>query len=87
MWAPRIDNREALAVEADHIIDCIRNDRVPDTDGESGVRTVRIMAAAEASARNGQQPVIFTEAEEPPLGHAIPIEVFAADGVSRTARR
>ena len=77
MWAPMIDHREALAVEADHIIDCIRNDQVPETDGRSGVRTVRIMAAAEASARNGQQPVYFTEAEEPPLAQSVAIEVMA----------
>ena len=57
MWAPRLDDREALAVEADHILDCILLGDRPITDGASGLRTVRILAAADESARMGQPPV------------------------------
>jgi predicted dehydrogenase len=55
MWAPRLDDREALAVEADHLLDCILAGRQPITDGAAGLRTVRILEAADLSARNGQQ--------------------------------
>lgn len=57
MWAPRLDDREALAVEADHILDCILTGDQPIADGPSGLRTVRILAAADASARVGQPPI------------------------------
>ena len=36
MWAPRIDQTEALQVEANHFIDCIENGTAPEASGESG---------------------------------------------------
>jgi predicted dehydrogenase len=49
MWAPRLDATEALQTEALHFIDCIENNTRPETDGESGLRLVRIVEAAERS--------------------------------------
>ena len=49
MWAPRLDNTEALHAEALHFIDCVENSRQPETDGQSGLRVVRTMEAAERS--------------------------------------
>ena len=51
MWAPRLDNTEALQTEANHFIDCIQNGTRPETDGEAGLRLVRIVEAAERSLR------------------------------------
>lgn len=51
MWAPRLDATEALQTEALHFIDCIENNTRPETDGESGLRLVRIVEAAERSLR------------------------------------
>ena len=51
MWAPRLDVTEALQTEALHFIDCIENGTRPETDGESGLRLVRIVEAAERSLR------------------------------------
>ena len=36
MWAPRLDNTEALQTEALHFIDCIENNKQPETDGPAG---------------------------------------------------
>jgi len=49
MWAPRLDNTEALHAEALHFIDCVENSRQPETDGQAGLRVVRTMEAAERS--------------------------------------
>ena len=49
MWAPRLDNTEALQTEALHFIDCVENGRQPDTDGQAGLRLVRMIEAAESS--------------------------------------
>jgi predicted dehydrogenase len=51
MWAPRLDATEALQTEALHFIDCIENDKQPETDGQAGLRLVRIVEAAEKSLR------------------------------------
>lgn len=51
MWAPRFDTTEALKAEAIHFIDCIENGREPDTNGELGLRVVRILEAATKSIR------------------------------------
>ena len=49
MWAPRLDTTEALQVEAQHFIDCIETGKVPVTDGQAGLRLVKIVEAAEQS--------------------------------------
>jgi predicted dehydrogenase len=49
MWAPRLDATEALQTEAQHFIDCIENNRQPETDGQAGLRLVKIVEAAEKS--------------------------------------
>jgi predicted dehydrogenase len=51
MWAPRIDNTEALHAEALHFIDCVENGRQPETDGQAGLRMVSMIEAAERSLR------------------------------------
>jgi predicted dehydrogenase len=52
MWAPRLDNTEALQTEALHFIDCVENGRTPETDGLAGLRLVNMIEAAETSLRD-----------------------------------
>jgi predicted dehydrogenase len=49
MRAPKIDGREALAFEAEHILSCVRTGSRPIADGAAGVRVVRIVEAAQTS--------------------------------------
>jgi predicted dehydrogenase len=49
MWAPRIEQLEALRVESDYFADCIMNDKTPFNDGEAGLRVVRMLEAADCS--------------------------------------
>ncbi|HET6862003.1 MAG TPA: Gfo/Idh/MocA family oxidoreductase [Pyrinomonadaceae bacterium] len=49
MYAPRLDNTEALQNEALHFIDCIENGTKPETDGHAGLRMVTMIEAAEKS--------------------------------------
>ena len=51
MWAPRLDTTEALHREVLHFIDCIENRKRPETDGQAGLRLVKIVEAAERSLR------------------------------------
>ena len=49
MWAPQLAVTEALASEAAHFIDCVDRGRRPMTDGEAGLRIVRLLEAASQS--------------------------------------
>jgi predicted dehydrogenase len=51
VWAPKVEQTEALKVELQYFIDCIVNDRTPSNDGEAGLRVVRLLEAAEASLK------------------------------------
>ncbi|HEX8097012.1 MAG TPA: Gfo/Idh/MocA family oxidoreductase [Pyrinomonadaceae bacterium] len=51
MWAPRLDQTEALRTEAAHFVACVAEGERPETDGEAGLRIVRILEAAEQSLR------------------------------------
>lgn len=55
MRAPRLDVTEGLRTETLHFIDCIENNKRPETDGQGGLRIVRIVEAAEKSLRNRGQ--------------------------------
>ncbi|TMF08235.1 MAG: Gfo/Idh/MocA family oxidoreductase, partial [Chloroflexi bacterium] len=46
MWAPKLSLTEGLRVEAQDFLECIRTGRRPISDGESGLRVVRILEAA-----------------------------------------
>lgn len=48
---PQVDLTEALAVEAAHFVQCIRDGEAPLTDGRSGLLVVEILEAAEESMR------------------------------------
>jgi len=49
MWAPQVEQLEALRVELDYFADCIMNSKTPFNDGHAGLRVVRMLEAAEAS--------------------------------------
>jgi predicted dehydrogenase len=55
MWAPRIEQVEALHVEAAYFVDCILHDKRPVNDGEAGLHVVRLLQAADESLRRKGQ--------------------------------
>lgn len=57
MWAPKLAGTEALRVEGEHFIDCIRNGKTPQTDGSFGVRVVELIEAATSSMRGRGETV------------------------------
>ena len=61
MWAPQLAVAEALGVEAAHFIDCINRQQRPITDGEAGLRVVRLLEAATESMANQGRLVAVKE--------------------------
>ncbi len=51
MYCPKIDTTEALAVETQHIVDCLENNAQPLVDGKAGLMVVRILEAAQKSIK------------------------------------
>lgn len=51
MWAPQIEQGEALRLELSYFADSILNGAVPFNDGHAGLRVVRMLEAAESSIR------------------------------------
>lgn len=51
MWAPRLERRDALQAAIEHFADCIKNNKVPITDGQAGLRTVALLELADRALR------------------------------------
>ena len=51
MWAPRIEQAEALTRELAYFVDCVVNDKTPMNDGQAGLRVVKMLEAASESLR------------------------------------
>ncbi len=49
MWAPQLEQLEALSVELKYFADCITSGKTPFNDGHAGLRVVRMLEAAEKS--------------------------------------
>ena len=49
---PRVEQVEALKVEAEYFIDCINQDKSPINDGQAGLRVVRMLDACNKSLKN-----------------------------------
>jgi predicted dehydrogenase len=51
MWAPQVEQVEALRQELAFFIDCISNNQTPFNDGVAGLRVVKLLEAANASVK------------------------------------
>ncbi len=49
MWAPQLEQSEALRVELAYFADCVLNSKTPINDGHAGLRVVRMLEAADCS--------------------------------------
>jgi len=60
VWAPKVEQTEALKVELDYFLDCVMNDRTPSNDGEAGLRVVQLLEAAEESLKGKGRHVVLS---------------------------
>jgi predicted dehydrogenase len=65
MWAPKLDGTEALRLAGDHFIDCIINQKTPQTDGSLGLRVVELIEAATSSMRGRGETVYIQKTQVP----------------------
>jgi predicted dehydrogenase len=51
MWAPKVEQTEALKNEAAYFVDCVANAKTPFNDGLAGLRVVKMLEAADQSLK------------------------------------
>jgi predicted dehydrogenase len=56
-YIPRVDLSEPLKIECQHFLDCIKESKKPLTDGEDGLKVLRVLEAAQESLDKGGKPV------------------------------
>jgi len=58
-YTPKIENKEPLNAMANHFIDCIKNNKKPLTDGNSGLRVVKVLEAIQKSLKNDGKKIVL----------------------------
>ena len=51
MWAPKIEQKEALKLEAECFVDCVVNGKIPVNDGHAGYRVVKMLESSDQSLK------------------------------------
>lgn len=51
MWAPRLEQTEALKAELNYFLDCVQGNKKPHNDGQAGRRVVQMLEAADRSLK------------------------------------
>ena len=56
IYSPAVANREPLRLECEHFIECVRSGATPVSDGESGLRVVRVLEGLQAGLERSRRP-------------------------------
>jgi predicted dehydrogenase len=51
VWSPRLEPAEPLRAVVRHFVECVAGDKTPLTDGQAGLRVVRVLDAAQRSIK------------------------------------
>lgn len=78
MWAPRVEQTEALQLEARYFLDCVDSGQRPFNDGRAGLRVVRMLEAIQKSLKRGGEPVSVGSSPQRSSG-AVPDLLAALD--------
>jgi len=62
MWAPQLEQIEALRAELSYFVRCIQQDETPFNDGAAGLRVVKMLEAANESLRK-QGAVVYLDSK------------------------
>jgi predicted dehydrogenase len=57
MYSPKIDNKEALLLEAEYFVDCVKNGTEPFNNGEAGLKVVKMLEATDKSLKKDGEKV------------------------------
>ena len=63
MWAPQLEQGEALKTELDYFVDCVNTLQRPFNDGQAGYRIVKMLEAANRSLKKQGEIVRLSMSE------------------------
>jgi len=63
--AVRLAQKEPLRTECEHFLECIADRKTPNTDGENGLRVLKVLHAASESLREHGKPVPLSQTPAP----------------------
>jgi predicted dehydrogenase len=63
VYIPKIEWAEPLRLECLHFIECVKENKIPRSDGEDGLRVVKVLEAAQESLDKGGIPVRMKESD------------------------
>jgi predicted dehydrogenase len=81
MWAPQVEQAEALRAELKYFVDCIMTDQTPFNDGHAGLRVVKMLEAANESLHRRGQLIYLSSTQDvivPRPAQAVPANIETA---------
>jgi len=85
MWAPQVEQGEALKIELDYFVECVSNLQKPINDGQAGYRIVKMLEAANRSLKKQGEIVRLSTPDwgiQAPVSAAIKNQPLIAVGAS-----
>ena len=74
MWAPRVEQTEALQLETRYFLECVESGQRPFNDGHAGLRVVRMLEAIQKSLNRGGEPVSLGSSLQRPSDTLVPLD-------------
>lgn len=74
MWAPHVEQLEALRVELAYFVECIKKDETPFNDGVAGLKVVQMLEAADQSLKS-KGSLVYLDRTEKSRPCLIPVAV------------
>jgi predicted dehydrogenase len=71
LWAPRVEQSEALTLEAQYFVDCIMNGQTPFNDGHAGLRVVQMLEAIDQSMAQKGKMIYLNSPRSKSIGPAV----------------
>jgi len=71
LWVPRIEQVEALTLEAQYFVDCVLSGNTPFNDGKAGLRVVRMLEDIDQSMSHKGKMVYCSPSVSKPLASAV----------------
>jgi predicted dehydrogenase len=74
MWAPHVEQVEALRLELEYFVECIKKNEKPFNDGYAGLKVVRMLEAANQSLTN-RGSLVYLDRTDRSRSNVMPIAV------------
>jgi predicted dehydrogenase len=74
MWAPHVEQVEALRLEMGYFVECIKKNEKPFNDGHAGLKVVRMLEAADESLKN-RGSLVYLDGANQSKSEILPIAV------------